>query len=437
MTGKHLIQSLCITAAAALALVAGTADAASGPRRTAAPQPPSAGSAAQFALVAARFKNANDNYDRTRPAPAVGPQTIATGPSVAMKMRDEILGALSGKAVGFAFALVKNGQLAIAEGVGAARTAGDNYQPMTPSSRLNVMSVTKTTTAVAVIQLLQKNGLSVDSPVAPWLPPEWVKGAGFVVPQAVTFRQLLDHTSGLGQLYSQLDDFEQANWGNDWDGLEFVVSNGAQPGSAYSYKNANYALLRVAIPYLWKATGNHPGIGVISEINVGIWYLAYVQQQVFVPSGVQSVTCTVPNAATATLVYNASNPGAGGKLVQTPAGELDGCGGHANLQLSALDLARFMAYLTHGKLLNAAGTQLMDSGRLGWNTGSNTPGEEGIYWHGGDGYWTNGGVKREVHACVMKFPGDLQATLVINSSNLSGTSQCGTLLNAYRAATAG
>jgi hypothetical protein len=36
----------------------------------------------------------------------------------------------------------------------------------------------------------------------------------------------------------------------------------------------------------------------------------------------------------------------------------------------------------------------------------------------------------------MNFPGDLQASLVINSSNLTGTSQCGALLNAYRAATA-
>jgi hypothetical protein len=32
----------------------------------------------------------------------------------------------------------------------------------------------------------------------------------------------------------------------------------------------------------------------------------------------------------------------------------------------------------------------------------------------------------------MKFPNDIQATLVINSTNQSGSSQCGVLLNAYK-----
>ena len=60
------------------------------------------------------------------------------------------------------------------------------------------------------------------------------------------------------------------------------------PGSTSAYKNANYALLRLAIPALWKATGNHPGIVQITKASVGVWYLAYVQQRIFVPSGVNS-----------------------------------------------------------------------------------------------------------------------------------------------------
>ena len=220
-------------------------------------------------------------------------------------------------------------------------------------------------------------------------------------------------------------------WGNDWDGLEFVVSNGAAPGSGYSYKNANYALLRLMIPKLWKATGNHPGVNVINEVNVGIWYLAYVQQRVFGPAGVSGVTCSESNDSTAVLVYNAGNTQAGGKLVETNPPDLDGCGGHANLHLSALDLAKFMAHLTHGTLLDAGQRQLMDSGRLGWNKDSNKTGSAGIYWHGGDGFWTNSGVKREVHACVMKYPGGIEATLVVNSNITSGTYQCTILRSAY------
>jgi hypothetical protein len=116
--------------------------------------------------------------------------------------------------------------------------------------------------------------------------------------------------------------------------------------------------------------------------------------------------------------------------------DLDGCGGHANLHLSALDLAKFMAHLTHGTFFDDTQRFLMDSGRLGWNKDSGKGSNAGIFWHGGDGYWTNGGVKREVHACVMKFPGDIQATLVVNSNITSGTYQCTILQNAYKQAIA-
>ena len=125
------------------------------------------------------------------------------------------------------------------------------------------------------------------------------------------------------------------------------------------------------------------------------------------------------------LVYNAGNTAAGGKLLELNPPDLDGCGGHAHLHLSALDLAKFMAHLTNGTLLDADQRQLMDSARLGWNKESNTTDTAGIYWHGGDGESTNNGVTREWHACVMKFPGNIQATIVVNSNITSGPSQCG------------
>jgi CubicO group peptidase (beta-lactamase class C family) len=361
-------------------------------------------------------------------ATAGGP-VLSTGPSVPLKMRQSILADLTGNATGFAYAIVKGGKLSYQGGVGFARTGPDGSVAMTASHRVNVMSVTKPITAVATHQLLGELDLSVDSPVAPWLPSAFPLGDGF---DTVTFRQLLNHTSGMNQLFKSLSDADRDKWGNDWDGLKFVVSNDITPGSASSYKNANYALLRLAIPALWKATGNHPGIGQITKTSVGIWYLAYVQQRIFVPAGVQAVTCTEPKPDSAALLYDAANTAAGGKLVHIESGPLDGCGGHANLRLSALDLARFMAYLTHGKLLNTAGTTLMDSARLGWDKSSNSSSAPGVYWHGGDGTWKSGGVKREVHTCVMKFPNDIQATLVINSTNQSGSSQCGVLLNAYK-----
>ena len=261
MTVTHLIRLLVASIAAALALAAGTASAAD--------------------------------------------PGFSTGPSVQLKMRQAIVADLTGKATGYAYAIVKNGQLAYHGGGGFARTGPDGSVAMSSSHRVNVMSVTKTITAVATHQLLGELNLSVDSKVAPWLPPSFALGDGF---DTVTFRQLMNHTSGINQLFTSLSEADQDKWGNDWDGLEFVVSHDITPGSSSQYRNANYALLRLAIPALWKATGDHPGIGQITKASVGVWYLAYVQQRIFVPSGVQAVTCTEPHPATAALLYDAAKP---------------------------------------------------------------------------------------------------------------------------------
>ena len=132
------------------------------------------------------------------------PPTFGTGPSTAMEMRQHILDALNGKATGFAYAIVKDGRLVVGEGVGKARIGRDGDLNMTRSSRLNVMSVTKTTTAVAILQLLDQLNLSVDSKIDPWLPAEWVKGLGMWGSNGLSFRHLLTHTSGLGQAYDTL-----------------------------------------------------------------------------------------------------------------------------------------------------------------------------------------------------------------------------------------
>ena len=132
------------------------------------------------------------------------PPSISTGPSTAMEMRQHILTALTGRATGFAYAIVKDGRLVIGEGVGKARTGPDGNQNMGPSSRLNVMSVTKTTTAVAILQLLDELNLSVDSRIDKWLPAEWTKGLGVWGSNGLSFRHLLTHTSGLGQALVEL-----------------------------------------------------------------------------------------------------------------------------------------------------------------------------------------------------------------------------------------
>ncbi len=109
------------------------------------------------------------------------------------------------------------------------------------------------------------------------------------------------------------------------------------------------------------------------------------------------------------------------------------CGAHSNLRLSAEDLGAFMAFVRYDEtVFSAANRALMDELRLGWSASSNTPdsGRLGKFWHGGDMYVGSG---REFHSCVMKYPQNVEATLVVNS-DIDGKNQCTVLKDAFNVA---
>ena len=77
---------------------------------------------------------------------------------------------------------------------GLARTAADPPQlAMGPDVMVNVASVGKMFTTIAVLQSLARRHLSIDSWISPFLPPDWVKGPGV---GTITFGELLTHRAG-------------------------------------------------------------------------------------------------------------------------------------------------------------------------------------------------------------------------------------------------
>ncbi len=329
-----------------------------------------------------------------------------------VEMRKNIQDDLNGTVNGYAL-VIKKGNATQAWKKGWAIRPVDvaGGQAMSPGTRSFIASVTKTITAVATLQLLEANNLSVIEKISNWLPNEWVKGPGI---GQLTFRDLLQHKTGFNQIFGNLSDEQKENWGNDWDGLEWIVANGAIPGDSYSYKNANFALLRVIIPKLWKASGAPDAdfTGITSGNN-GLLYVIYVTNHIFNPSGIDvGASCTAsqfyqPQARG----YDATNPNEAGVMSET---SWAGCGGHAGLRLSARDLARFMVHLDNGTLLSPAWRFVMDYYRLGWSNSSNTNdnGRKDKWWHGGA--W-NKSSNRGYRACVMKYPDNVVAALVINS----------------------
>jgi hypothetical protein len=76
----------------------------------------------------------------------------------------------------------------------SARTAVDPPAlAMGADMAVNTASVGKMFTTIAVLQILGRRHLSIDARIGPYLPADWVKGAGI---DTVTFRELLTHRAG-------------------------------------------------------------------------------------------------------------------------------------------------------------------------------------------------------------------------------------------------
>lgn len=350
--------------------------------------------------------------------------------------------------VGYAYVINKDGEVARSNAVGSARTADDGQLDMSIHTRSFIASVTKQITAIATIKILHQAGLSVDTPISDYLPDEWVQATGFWGDNGLTFKHLMAHTTGLGQAFDLMkqnnDVTALSSWGNDWDGLEYVVSNGATPGASYAYKNANYALLRVLIPEVWRQMGGAP----YTEVTMGnhsIMYLAYVQQNIFEPIGIHNVGCWMQPALEEALAYSKDFVEEGGIAHEV---SFNSCGGHAGFRLSAYELAKYLAYIRHSdEIISYVQLGLANQENLGWTPSDN----DGNYWKGGD--WnsnytiatpnTVGGgslslqstvdYSKSSHACIMTFPYGYEASIVINSEYKTGfeSSACGVLKDAF------
>ncbi len=369
------------------------------------------------------------------PTPPPGPAGIqGESPVDVPKVVAQLKSSLNG-VVGYGFAISRNGQLVPGGwgGVGAARIAADGYRAFAGNTRMEVMSVTKNVTAVALQKLLDQRGISVDTPVSAYLPPTWTKSAGFAKTAAdpITFAHLLAHTSGVNQAIASMSAAQSANVANTWDGMKYIVGFGATPG-ANQYKNANYALIRVLIARLWTSKAGGPSTKT-TKANYAARTLKYLNTKVLAAAGIKKVKCWSDDDANAAMVYDKDNLGQGGAVVERDGDSRQHCGGHAGLHMSAVDLVRLWSYVRHTDTILAPviRKQMFDR-ELGWQPSSNggVAASAGIFWHAGDGFYAGG---RESHSCVMAATQRYELAVVLNSDRPAGVNQCTALRGAFNA----
>jgi D-alanyl-D-alanine carboxypeptidase len=125
--------------------------------------------------------------------------------------------------------------------------------PLEAGTRFRIASVTKTFVAAAILRLVEQHRVGLDRPIARYLSPESlaILRSGGYDPDRITVRQLLRHTSGLGD-YATTDAYDEVNVadpGHHWtraEQLQFTVDHGAPvgpPGAVFRYSDTGYVLL--------------------------------------------------------------------------------------------------------------------------------------------------------------------------------------------------
>lgn len=164
---------------------------------------------------------------------------------------------------GFSLGIVRDGELLYMKGYGQADGSG---RPVTPQTPFMIGSVSKTFTALAVMQLCESGKIDLDHPVRTYLPPFAL--ADERASGEITVRMLLNHTSGIA---TQAEFQVSTLRGDDETIAELVAKFKAiqpawQPGERFAYGNANYIIL-----------------GALIEQVSGMPYGAYLQKYLFDP----------------------------------------------------------------------------------------------------------------------------------------------------------
>jgi CubicO group peptidase (beta-lactamase class C family) len=183
------------------------------------------------------------------------------------------------KVPGVAVAVIRDGKPVKVQGYGYANL--EHKILVTPDTVFQLGSVGKQFTAALVLLLARDSKLSLDDPIGKHLP--------FAAPeawQAITVRNLLNHTSGIHD-YTEFLDFAR---GGDPKAEETAKSLTGKPldfapGTKWAYSNSNYLLL-----------------GVLIEKVSGKFYGDLLTERIFKPLGmttarINSDAALIPNRA--------------------------------------------------------------------------------------------------------------------------------------------
>jgi CubicO group peptidase (beta-lactamase class C family) len=169
---------------------------------------------------------------------------------------------------GVSLAIVEGDTIVHLRGFGKARPSGESPMPQTP---FFIGSLTKSFTALAVMQLVEAGKIDLDAPAQRYLP--WFCMADTQASAQLTVRHLLNQTSGLPGLLgmANLADLDSRPDATKRQVRALSALKLTRPvGLKFEYSNMNYNVL-----------------GVIVETVSGESYADYIQNHIFNPLGMR------------------------------------------------------------------------------------------------------------------------------------------------------
>lgn len=279
----------------------------------------------------------------SKPAPTTTP---APDPSVALSEKDAkelddyVASRMSaGKVPGVTLAVFRSGKLAYAKGYGLANKATN--KKMAPDTIINVASISKTITGVALMQLEAAGKVKLDDDVS--------KYTGVVIKNPrfpndpITLRMLLTHTSSIVSNDAQLEQayaadadasvtLAQVVQGSFTQGGRWYtpqIFGNTRPGTSFSYCNVCLAT-----------------VGLVVERVSGVPFAKFTKDNIFTPLGMSSTTWLLADTDKSRLATPYSGPQQRPEpqigLPDWPAG---------SLKTTASDLAAFASAVALAKIL--------------------------------------------------------------------------------------
>jgi CubicO group peptidase (beta-lactamase class C family) len=247
--------------------------------------------------------------------------------------------------------IARNGTLLYAHACGLASRAFD--VPNRLDTRFNLGSMNKMFTAVSIAQLVDAGKLAYTDTLA----KAWPEYPNQAVAQKITIHQLLTHTSGLGDYFT--DEYERTAKDRlraikDYLPLFVDKPLSFEPGSRFDYSNAGFMVLG----------------GVVQRVS-GEDYFEYVRKHVYAPAGMTGTDAYEMDHDTPNLAIGyTQDVEPGGKPI--PGKFRNNLyrhvvkGGPAGGGFSTVgDLVRFADALQRGKLVSLAQVTTLTTSRGG------------------------------------------------------------------------